>query len=365
MSVCIVVEPEYEQSIWCMSILDGLYQALRHKRMLYMEMPIEQIPVSGKEPSAVIVIGSSPGWLNNAVHVCQMRRQKPVVLSNQPHRSFQGEYSYVCLDMMQSMQYLAGYLRDRKRRSTALYGIHMHSLADRDRLESYRTWFGADDESVFWNHNSLEACFEQFAAHAHLFDSVICANDFAAISLVKRLEQLEIPSSDLLIISYSGASLTSMYRSKLLLVTMNFKDFGSAAVAVCNAMLKNPAISSMNVKVKWNMDLEPGDWGYALQPAGTDALTSASGEERIYDDPELMRMMQVEHLLSRADPTDRVILKELMRGRPYEEIAGTCYLSLHSIKYRTKKMMADCGASSKKELVARLKEYIEDEGLLG
>ena len=87
------------------------------------------------------------------------------------------------------MRRLVELLRGRGHGRIALYGVNPQSVSDESRMDSYLAALGGEDgrRHVFFNSGSLENCFEQFMARAQQYDAVICANDFAAISLVRRL----------------------------------------------------------------------------------------------------------------------------------------------------------------------------------
>ena len=95
-------EPAYHKSSWCREILEGLQREARRKRINILQFPSNATAIL--PDSAVVLIGSTYSWLQNAVYICQMHHAHPIVLSNQPQHSFDGEYSSVGIDIASSMK---------------------------------------------------------------------------------------------------------------------------------------------------------------------------------------------------------------------------------------------------------------------
>ena len=59
-----------------------------------------------------------------------------------------------------------------------------------------------------------------------------------------------------------------------------------------------------------------------------------------------------------ADAVEKEILNGFLHGKTIEQIAESCFLTIGGINYHTKKMVNDCGADDKTQMIGLLKKYI-------
>lgn len=360
MDLYIIKEPAYENSVWCKDVLKGLRDEIKFRRIaaiyLYSLEKIDGI----EENSIVIVVGSSAAWLEKVIlKSSQKVHNRIIVLSNQSHKFASCEYSLVCSDILRSMHLIASYLDECKKSRPALYGINPNSLADSFRTDSFLSIYSHKNH-IFYNNSSLQECFDIFYPQISDYDAIICANDYAAISLLQKLKEKEYARIDkLFIISYSDTLLARYYSPSISSVSMNFEDFGKAAVAIYKSMQKESFFSSMDISVKWNLYARettqnaPAYEGYPLKLLSADKIAN----DDFYNDLEIIEMTNLENLLKNCDDIDLDILRCIINDETYDEIAEKFYLSTNGVKYKAKNMMELCGVKSKKDFIATVKKY--------
>ena len=216
----------------------------------------------------------------------------------------------------------------------------------------------ATDADIYYNNGSLKDCFMDFYKNHTNYDCVICANDYAAISLIKNFKALGITPENLLTASY-GNTLLSRRFSEILTISMCYEEYGKAAVSICETLGKNPALLYINIAVKWKIgcrdDFTKNDMPDNIQiPLKGDEQHS---DKLFYSDTELCEMILIENMLSLCDATDLKLLDLVSSGISYELAAEKCFISLNTVKYRIKKLMDICDISSKKTFLELLKKY--------
>ncbi len=358
--VLILVEPSYSRSIWCLNLLDGLTGEFKQKRVPFRQ--IASLDEAGPDDRYIYLIGSDNAWVRAALAACNRMGIYPILLCNQAYHTFDADYSTVCSDVINSMRRLVELLRGRGHGRIALYGVNPQSVSDESRMDSYLAALGGEDgrRHVFFNSGSLENCFEQFMARAQQYDAVICANDFAAISLVRRLG-LRDPAllERLAIAGCADARLTQLYGSHILSVRVNFVEYGRAAVTLLENLRKNPYLSHIIMMIRWDFSLLDGAATPAPAAHRREKAPALPAEPDVfYDDRELNDMMLLEKLLDGCEDPDYDIIRLLLRGEPYEKIAETCFLTESAIKYRVKKMVRVCCVQGRKELTDLLRRYL-------
>ena len=247
MEVYLFVEPEYENSPWCISILDGLHYAFNYKkRNITPVVSLNTLDI--KEPgSFLVLVGSNPLWIKNALLNEKVKNLHPVILSSQPYRSLPGIYSYVTSDNKGSMNYLLNYFKNNNKSKPALYGVNSNSLPNIARKERFlgNSIFAVTEQDIFYNDGSIDQCFLSFEKQINKYDCVICVNDFAAIHLIKQLERKGI--ENIPIASYGGTLLSANFYPNLLTVSTCYEEFGKAALSICETLHKNSALQYMSI----------------------------------------------------------------------------------------------------------------------
>ena len=102
-------------------------------------------------------------------------------------------------------------------------------------------------------------------------------------------------------------------------------------------------------------------WSFSDAPAADTlpfSFTLPESRDRFYKDPELSEMLIVDKLLNCSDETEQAILHGLRIGQTYEQLAEDCFLTVGSIKYHIKKLLALSGAESKEQITELLNKYL-------
>lgn len=353
--VGILLDAKYAESLWCKSLYESLTERLRHKRIPFCAV-FDSIDA---ELDAIFIIASDREWTISAITQLNINGIKPILICNQSEKLSGCIYSCVCSDINASMKNLLDTLKTKDKSRIALYGINTDSIADISRVDSLFNWRGQYFETmqIFNNNGSLEKCFENFFPHIDEFDAAICANDFVAVSLVRRLSEIAPEKlKDFYIISCSQSQISNYYRDKILSLNMNFDQYGKAAVYVYNALKKHTYLSEMIVKVLWSLDSNN-------VPTDTKSITLnlKSSEDAFYNDVELVEMLIVDKILKSSDDIEKKIIEGLLGKFTIEQIAEKCFLTVNGVKYRINKIINESGAKNKEEVVSLLDKYIYRE----
>lgn len=339
--VIILCEDIFEESIWCQKIYSGLKAELKKRRISYKK-------TSGCSDIAandtVYIIGSSYIWINNSISFCNNMDIVPIVLCNQLSNMLCGKYHSISTDTAACMQQLilSSSTSDLKR--IALYGVNNNSISDMSRVKSY-TEQTNNISGIFTNNGSLENCFNTFLPYVSEFDTIICVNNYAAISLVKNLSA-HCPDelNRLKIISCSSSKLSSVFSKFIAFVDANFEHYGQAALTVSELAEKNPYISGVNITINPSFEGFP--------PAKLTADKSDIKQiDSFYKDVEIQKLIKAERLLDVCDDSDIKIIKMLVNGDDYDKISEKCFFSKESVKYRIKKYIKICKFNTKSELI--------------
>jgi len=341
--VYILAEADYSATNWYKRILSPLKVQARRKRVQLCECEsVASLPVG---EACAFVMGGSEGWMRETVCALQERGCHPILLNEIDEGRLSGRYSRVRSDYRGLMERLAVGSR------CALYGMNPASVSDTARRAAFLDAHPMGE--IFENNASLRGCFEQFwERHCHApFDSVICTNDFAAVSLLTYLREKGAEESVRITAQQMGNILS--YFPSIRTVGVDPTALAAAAFEIADCMSAHPDFIGVSVAVGFLSDGEDcGTQDSARTPRVGEPLKA---ENAFYGDPELAELLSIERLLSSADETDLNILHLLAAG--CRDIAEEAFLSDNGVKYRIKKMKQLCAVESKREIPVLLEKY--------
>ena len=345
----IIGEPSYAATNWYRKILSPLKNQARKKRVQLTEA--ESADAIGEDVCA-FVLGGSASWIVDTVASLLEKGCHPIILNELPAQPLFGRYSCVKTDYSRFLSLLSAYFSERGLKNTAFYGMNHASFADIARRNAFTSCFGEGE--VFENNGSLARCFDDFfRAHSvRAFDSVICANDFAAVSLLTHLRDAGIDHREICITVHSNTEILTCF-PEILSVSVDHTALAVAAFEIADCITANPSFIGVSVTVDYLAD----EGSAPLLSARTVADTNPGSlvSDSFYGDTELGELMRIEQLLSECDETDFKILRLLSENNA--DIGESTYLSDNGVKYRIKKMKRICGVASKSEIPVLLEKY--------
>ena len=338
----ILAESDYKETNWYKRILAPMKAEARRKRIRLCEGTASDGLPAGEV--CAFLIGGSERWILDTARALRARGCHPILLNEIDGARLSGRYSRVRSDYGSLVASLAA-----RGGKCALYGVNPASVSDVARREAFLGV--APRGEVFENRGSLARCFEDFWARHLLsrFDNVICANDFAAVSLYQRLRERGAEESVTLTVQASGEILG--YFPAIQTVTVDPTALSAAAFEIADCIRAHPDFIGVSIAVEFSEHPQNPDPTVQSPLDASDALTSDS----FYGDPEMAELLRIEQLLSSLDETDRKILHLLSDG--CRAIGEEAFLSDNGVKYRIKKMKQCLGVDSGREIPAVLEKY--------
>jgi len=357
MALYYCVESEYKNTPWCTETVEGLQAEIKRKKQTIYEVENILDIAESEEKSSVIIIGSLKSWISDRIGETRHKGMLPIVLSNSNVEYTRKNYSNVSSDVYGALHTAISTARGNGKPRIALYGINLNSASDSIRKKAFLK-FGGNKKDIYNNHGSLKGCFYSFLPSIDNYDTIICANDFVAASLVNRLKRQGYDLGRLYIISCSDGILLKNMSPSVTAFSRNFKAFGRAAISAHEMFTKNPEIAFSDIQIKYQLrvrETTPNLTEY------TDAVELEPQEEtstfNIYDDPELLEIMKVEKILRGGDSIDLQILRYVDQKQTYESIAEKLFISVSAVKYRLKNLCKIAEVSGIKELMSLVEKY--------
>lgn len=362
MSLYLCVEEEYLSSSWCNEILAGLSLEKKRKRIKITTVrSIQEIPPQPiGDRASVILVGTRHRWLAQRIDEVRAGCMNPILLCNTQQGGIYAKYSIVSSDVFGAIHSAMTLFKENQKPRVALYGINPDSSSDVVRKNAFLT-FGGTKRDIFYNNGLLKGCFYSFYPVIEQYDAVLCANAFAAISLVNRLKKSGYSYQRLAIISCTDSVLCRQSTPSITALTVQFESFGKAAIALHETLSKNPFITSLSSLIGYT--LFSGDTTEGMTATLSAPPTYQPDPEQsvnIYQDAELTELIAAEALLRGADkdPLDLKILTMLRDKQTLESISDATYLSISAVKYRIRNLSKMFGVASVAELLETTAKYL-------
>ena len=362
-----MVEPSFAGTHWCEQCIQGIRQeAAKNKGLLEEvktgdEKALEK--VLAQERPLLILVGSFVNWMTRTVSLLTARGIHCIMMTAQPPDD--GDHaSTISMDYRQAIGGLFSYLTLRGKVNTALFGVHPDSINDLTKQRAYWDYLGKQrEENIFQNHGNLSQTCKDFYERIQEFDSVICSNDIIAIKLLNFLKEkkMDVPGK-MHVVSIGETRLAQLVQPRITTASLNFTDIGHHAVRLYNLLRRNPDITALHVKLEAAINEMELPLRLAALPLKKQELP-APVLGNFYEDTDVQRIFTLENLISHCQSIDFAILKGMIDGKPYREIAELHYTSDNAVKYRIKRMLELAQCENKDQLLQLVLQQLRPEDL--
>ena len=189
---------------------------------------------------------------------------------------------------------------------------------------------------------------------------MICASDYAAISLVRRLQQDGYPIPEkLYLVSYGNMILSQLTHPSITSISDGYEEFGRAALSISSLIEKNSSISTVNIQLHCRLNIRETTENRPFPESAGASSYEPVLENRFFKDPEISNLARLETLFQQCDEIDMALIQQLLSGDSYAQMTEKSFISETAVKYRIRKMEKTCGVGTRTELVRFLKDFLE------
>lgn len=365
--ISIILDKSFSNSMWGMKLQEELTGELKKKHLDY-EI-IDDVNHLSPKSRYAFLLGTNHPWASYTIDECIERNARPIFVTPSVYYSSHRELcSQICVNIPESVKRMLDALEITGHHKMSLYGINKLSFTDNVRMESYLAFTNKESRTnIFYNSGNLEKCYQDFYNSKIDVDAVFCANEYAAVSLVRHLKMHEPQRLDsLAIVSHSLHIFPSVLTNHILQIKTPLSEYAKNAILVFEMLEKNPNLSGVIISLTWDISPIYGKYTKRYNFVRNKIKTNPASfpnPDIFYKDREVIDLSNMENLFLNMDDLDKKILNELIHNSSYEKISFKYFLSVGSVKYRVKKMLENCKCSRKQDLVSLLRSYAPD-GLL-
>lgn len=336
----VMIEPSYGANLWAQAYLTGIHEEARKKGYALQMLTDEDI-ASDNHP--VLLVGSTVDWLKT--HQTRLAAQSvPCVIAGIPPQSIRCGFAAPDYD-----EAIADFAF-RTSGNRALFAVHPSSASDEEKKRAFQ--FYCPEGKIYENQGNLIDAAERLVQNANQFQAVLCANDVAAMMLRRLLHDSASPW----LFAFGEQALPS--EEKISLFRMDLFTCGTQALHLCRKLEKEPYVRHC-VWVPCHLDAV--DAGNALKVSTSEPSTENHSD--FYLDPHVEEVFRFKALLTEMDELDLDILRELLRGARYFDMAESLHTTENTIKYRLKRMNTVMGLHDRAELLELAHSYLIQDKL--
>ena len=361
MIIPVIIEPIYDvESIWCAETRIGLERELSRKKyslleidpMTYTSYDYQKLPRTRANDRLVVLIGTSPKWISQALAFLSDNGVGVLLVSCQPPENAQVR-GVVRIDYAAGIGQLLAHLSDCGCERPALYGCYADSSADLIKRWSFAERLGPNAQ-IFENHGSLADCANEFISDSSYFDSVICANDIAAASLIQHLHAagIRIPR-DIQVVCFGSSEISRLFSPSITSLTLDNTEVGQQTVMAYAYLAKTDGDVNISVRVRGKLIIRESSCVANTITAAEQPLTHEPVfTTGFYDDHEVQTFTRLERILLGCDTIDREILRLISTEVTTEKIAEQLSLAVETVRYRIRRILSNAGLKTRAELLS-------------
>lgn len=350
MTINIITEPEYKDTVWCRETLCGIEKkaaSLRYKTKIC------SFDMLSADMENIIVVGTSPGYVASILCKTTLLGIRAIVISCQPVETRE-KTSYVLIEHNWATKECIEYLRSCGRKSIALYGINRNSYADMIKTKYF------DDKNIYYSagKNAMQGCYESFVNQVSDYNVVVCSNYISAIYLMGRLKSAGIcVPEDLYVVAYGDSVIGNTF-SPSLTITLNHEQLGIQAINLCRFPDTLSENISVTVRVPCEIHAAKSTDNIPYVKSVNDFMQPDISDNIFTQDEQLLEIQSLEKMLRMCDDIDFKIISGLLDGKSYTKIGDTLYISESSVKYRIKRLLTGSGIESAAKMLEVYNKYI-------
>lgn len=193
-----------------------------------------------EDPQAVLLIPELNTCLTELILFCNKNNIPVIVLHSAntlvPFLTFSGIYGHSYTDKRAILQYCISAGKKR----LALFGFNNVS-PDRDHADAiYNIYPQFTQNDLFQRRDGFDQCFSEFFPRRYEYDAILCANDFIAACLLKKIKLLDDDyAKSRFIIGISNTYISKLFKTTITSVTYSRDDVVQAVAATYKLLLHN------------------------------------------------------------------------------------------------------------------------------
>lgn len=354
-SVYMLVEPADATPIWFSRTIAGLKEnCARHRLTLTQLQSFSDLDDAQENAASMIVVSSQNSWTFHAVQELKRRSIMPILLGAIPEQFGEG-ISGIKLARRIFIEKIMDYFVACGRKRMALVGVNHNASNDNVKADVFlqnvaQMNLVSTQEDIYWIDSDISSSVLHLLDHAAKYDSVICSNDYVAVTLLAHAKERGIRIPEDLYVAGLGDTVIGRYTSPTLTSTSEdeFFEMGRQALSIWQIMSENPFLTNIIITIGTEI-IARGSTAF-FQPTEETRNPHTSLEPAISIGPESQTVRNLENCLRSCDSLDLQILQGILAGKSNDQIESDLFLAHSSLYYRLRKLYQMANVPNRAEL---------------
>ncbi len=358
-SIYINIQKKSENAYWLTRIKDGISAYALSRRMSVEEKE----PGELRRGDMLIIVGTEENSLISETLAAESCGLRPLIINATVPNALSGRCS-ASFSIECAVRDCARYLLQLGCKRCALVGTNPFSATDLVKREvfAYETKRLGMDSFIAENSalpltQTLDAFTEKIQS-GQLCDSILCANDTAAILLSSRLAKLGINfGKDFPVIGMGNSHIGQRMRPSLTSVDFDYFALGEeAAKLYCYAeKMQTASGASVSVSLPATLIVRDSTGGLSFEKNQI-SPESLEKENKIFEGDECEMIIALENYLQSCDDLERSLI--FSSYERYSELSDWLFVSERTLKYRMANILARLSLPTKDALAEYVKRLL-------
>ena len=359
----VLSESSYMETTWYQRIVSGIDNELkpRKEKIKYLKLnEIADLP----RGSVLIIIGFTEQFLIETINICIKNDIRPLIVGSNINISNNNKINSVTIRREDAMYENVTNLYASGCKRIALIGPNPQVYTDESHLQGYRLAVinhGVKniEDDIFYNAFNIEETIERFLLVHDRYDAVVCTNDYVAILLLSKLNELGIKVPDELSITGAGNTDVSRFTDPpLTTIDIPLDIAGKQAITLYRILLESPSINSLcstfDYKIIYRQSTKINTDTVQSSLVLNDSYTPLMAPDY---EKAMKPIWNIANTYATIDDVDRKIIYGIIHNLSNTEIANSVYVSDSTLHYRLNKLYDLTNTNGKNEIKELVTKY--------
>jgi len=349
-------EPNFKETNWCKLYKRAIKTESNNVKIKIIENP----KTIDDEEGIAIIIGTNLNWLNNKTKLLENFNLKIIAVGPTLNSSF--SHNSIMSDYDLSIEMAISYCHNNNKNNILLFGPNKNSLGDNIIVNKINQIDPQID--ILWEEKAIEKNILFIKENLKSFNAFLCCNMVTATALLTQLKN-DIIENKIWIISLIDSKLGEYVSPTITSFKQNEIDIGKKTIHLALFLKRNWDISRVNWYTKTEIIIREStnNTPFNFDNEKVNIITKPYNPI-FYNDETIEEILNLEKLLNNIENCDKLILKNVLENKTYQQISEIGNMSENTVKYRIKRMEKLCNVSSREELLFIIKKYIAKEKYL-
>ena len=363
--IYVYCEDNNQETTWAKLIIKGIESDLNPKKETLCLITNDKLK-DLEENNVLVVVGFTNTFIDETLTYCLRKKIRPLLVGSTQNYININNVSCVSINRESSMYDNVLNLINNHASRVAIIGVNPSVQTDLSYLDGYKSALKVaniriNENDIYTNTVGIEDTISNFLKNYKKYDAVVCTNDYVAIILLSKLDQLGIAVPKQLQVTGSGnIDISKFAKPSLTTIEIPLETVGKQACTLYRLLNDDPSFKSLYSSVEHNIIYRDSTSIKKYKKYSID-LGSNVCEPLISKAYEtgMKPIWTLSDAFSSMDEVDRKIIHGIINNLTNTETAYEAYVADSTLRYRLKRIYQITNTNGKQELKDLILKYLQ------